>query len=50
MTGFHMALAKWRRAFEAGQNEYSAGFYRKANEIPTILMITIVLMVILKPI
>lgn len=49
MTAFHMALSKWRRGFEAGRNERGAAFYRKANEIPTILMIAIVFMVVLKP-
>ncbi|MBT4691578.1 MAG: TIGR00701 family protein, partial [Rhodospirillaceae bacterium] len=31
------------------QNVYSAGFYRKINEIPTVLMIIIVIMVIVRP-
>jgi len=49
MTGFHMALAKWRRRFAADANTRPNRFYRIANEFPTILMAGIVLLVILKP-
>lgn len=49
LTIFHMKLAAWRRAFAEGKCEKSEGFFRKANEIPTILMITIVIMVVVKP-
>jgi protoporphyrinogen IX oxidase len=49
MAGFHGALAVWRQDFAAGQNKRSARFYRIANEIPTILMIGIVVLVVLKP-
>ena len=49
MTGFHMFLARWRRQFANGQNQKSSRFYRRANEVPTLLMVVIVLLVILKP-
>ena len=49
LTFFHMKLAAWRKAFVAGNNEKSESFFRKANEIPTVLMIAIVFMVVLKP-
>lgn len=49
MTGSHMAMAKWRKAFEADKNTNSEKFYRVANEVPTILMIVIVFLVIVKP-
>ncbi|MDA7946408.1 MAG: protoporphyrinogen oxidase HemJ [Hyphomicrobiaceae bacterium] len=49
LSGFHMALAKWRKEFEADQNTRSARFYRFMNEVPTLLMIAIVLLVIMKP-
>jgi putative membrane protein len=49
MTGSHMAMAKWRKAFEADKNTNSEKFYRVANEIPTVLMIVIVILVIVKP-
>lgn len=49
MTAFHGLLARWRRHFAADQNRHSAKFYRQMNEIPTLLMIVIVIMVIVKP-
>lgn len=49
MTGFHGFLARWRREFAADSNTRPARFYRIANEIPTVLLIVIVIMVIVKP-
>lgn len=46
----HMLLAKWRRAFADGSNTRPATFYRMINEIPTALMVVIVIMVIVKPV
>lgn len=45
----HAAFARWRRAFEQDRNIHSAKFYRVMNEVPTVLMIVIVLMVVIKP-
>ncbi|GIX12275.1 MAG: UPF0093 membrane protein [Paracoccaceae bacterium] len=49
MTWFHLALAGWLRAFAADRNRHSSRFYRMVNELPTLLMIGIVIMVIVKP-
>ncbi|RKQ68630.1 protoporphyrinogen oxidase HemJ [Oceanibaculum indicum] len=49
MGAYHMFLSRWRRDFEADRNQRSAKFYRFANEVPTVLMIVIVIMVIVKP-
>ncbi len=49
MTVFHMRLAAWRRDFAADVNMRSPKFYRLANELPTLLMIAIVVLVIVKP-
>lgn len=49
MTAFHMMLGKWRKDFEADRNEKTERFYRLVNEVPTVLMIIIVIMVIVKP-
>ena len=43
------ALAGWRKDFEADANVKPARFYRFANEVPTLLMVVIVLLVILRP-
>lgn len=37
------------RDFSLGRNHYSQKFYRIINEVPTVLMIGIVILVILKP-
>jgi putative membrane protein len=49
MSGFHGALSKWRREFLNDRNQKTARFYRFANEVPTVLMIVIVIMVIVQP-
>lgn len=49
MTVAHHAMALWRKDFEADRNERSARFYRLANEVPTVLMIGIVILVIVQP-
>lgn len=49
MSGFHMWLAGRRRDFAAGRNRISERGYRLANEIPTLLMIGIVILVVVKP-
>ncbi len=49
MIIFHFALAKYRIAFLEDRNEKSEKFYRMINEVPTLLMIVLVIMVIVKP-
>lgn len=49
MTGAHMAMARWRRGFAADANTRTERFYRLANEIPTVLMVVIVVLAIVKP-
>lgn len=49
MTGAHMAMAKWRREFAEDRNGRPQKFYRIVNEVPTLLMIAIVVLVIFKP-
>jgi protoporphyrinogen IX oxidase len=49
MTGFHGILGRWRRAFAEDRNVHPVKFYRLVNEVPTVLMIVIVIMVIVKP-
>ena len=45
----HVALARWVRDFAADRNRHGQKFYRVINEVPTVLMIGIVLLVVLKP-
>ncbi|MDD2878039.1 MAG: protoporphyrinogen oxidase HemJ [Acidiphilium sp.] len=49
MSGFHGALSKWRKNFLNDRNMKSERFYRIANEVPTVLMVVIVIMVFVKP-
>jgi putative membrane protein len=49
LTGFQGAMGKWRRDFLEDRNRRPQRFYRIANEVPTVLMVVIVIMVIVKP-
>lgn len=49
MTVAHHAFALWRKDFLADRNARSARFYRFANEVPTVLMVGIVILVIVQP-
>jgi putative membrane protein len=49
LTLFHVKLARWRLDFAAGRFLRSSRFYRLVNEVPTLIMIAIVLLVVLKP-
>lgn len=49
LTLFHYMLARWRRDFAARKFSHSARFYRIMNELPTLVMIAIVLLVVVKP-
>ena len=49
LTAFHMWLAARRRDFAEGRNALTGRAYRFMNEVPTLLLILIVVMVIVKP-
>ena len=49
MTAMHGLFSVWRKAFEADRNRYSARTFRLANEVPTLLMVAIVVLVVVKP-
>ncbi|NNU79094.1 protoporphyrinogen oxidase HemJ [Halovulum dunhuangense] len=49
MTVFHMWCARHRRLFAEGGATLSGRRYRIMNEVPTLLMIVIVIMVVVKP-
>lgn len=49
MTWFHIWLAKRRKSFIAGDNQMTGRQYRMMNEVPTLLMIVIVVSVIVRP-
>ena len=45
----HLLMGRWRADFAADRNRRSQRFFRIANELPTVLMIAIVLLVVVKP-
>ena len=45
----HGLFARWRREFAADRNRHSARFYRRMNEVPTLLLIAIVALAVVKP-
>ena len=49
LSALHGLFARWVRDFAADRNRHSQRFYRIVNEIPTVLMILIVLLAVLKP-
>jgi len=49
LSGLHGFLVCWGRDFAADRNRHSQRFYRIINEIPTILMIGMVILVVVKP-
>jgi putative membrane protein len=49
LTVFHMYLGRYLKAFEADNNEKTQNFFRVVNEVPTLLLIGIVIMVVVQP-
>lgn len=49
MTGAHGWMAKRRKEFVVGANTRSGRSYRLFNEVPTVLMVVIVIAVIVRP-
>jgi len=49
MSALHGFLARYVKDFAADRNQRSQRFYRIINEVPTALMIGIVILVIVKP-
>jgi protoporphyrinogen IX oxidase len=46
---YHYSLALWRQAFAKDRNRHSSRFFRIVNELPTIALISIVILVVVKP-
>ena len=49
MTAVHGLFSRWRKDFEFDKNTRPARVYRIANEVPTLLLIGIVILVVVKP-
>jgi putative membrane protein len=49
LSAVHGFLVRWTRDFAGDRNQHSARFYRILNEVPTVLMIGIVILAVVKP-
>ena len=49
LSALHGFFARWTRDFAADRNRHSQKFYRIVNEVPTAIMIAMVILAVLKP-
>lgn len=49
LSGFHGRLARHVRAFALDENKHSSRYFRIINEVPTLAMVAIVILVVMKP-
>jgi putative membrane protein len=49
LSAMHGFFVRWVKDFAADKNQHSQRFFRIVNEIPTLLMIGIVILVVVKP-
>ncbi|MGH6961040.1 MAG: protoporphyrinogen oxidase HemJ [Dongiaceae bacterium] len=49
LTIYHHALARWRKGFATDANKRPPRFYRLMNEVPTAILVAIVILVVVKP-
>ncbi len=49
LSGYHGWLKTRLRAFAQGRNAHSARFYRAMNEVPTLVLLAVLILVIVKP-
>jgi len=49
MAGFHGMMARWRKQFDRDANTHSSKYFRIVNEVPTVIMLIIVFLAVMKP-
>jgi protoporphyrinogen IX oxidase len=49
LSALHGMMVRWVRDFAHDRNRHSQRFYRIINEVPTVFMIAIVILVVVKP-
>ena len=49
LTAMHFVMVGWRKAFAQDRNRHSEKFFRMMNEVPTLALMVIVVMVIVRP-
>ena len=50
LLGVHLMMLRWRREFAEDRNTRPQRFYRIVNEVPTLLMIGIVILIVVRPV
>lgn len=49
LIAFHLCLVRWQRQFAANRRPHGARYFRLMNELPTMALIAIVILVAVKP-
>tara|TARA_B100000123_G_scaffold70792_1_gene50490 strand:+ start:428 stop:844 length:417 start_codon:yes stop_codon:yes gene_type:complete len=49
LSAFHMYLGKIRKSLESNFRDYTSKYLRVINEVPTVLLILIVILVVVRP-
>ncbi|MGH8278214.1 MAG: protoporphyrinogen oxidase HemJ [Gammaproteobacteria bacterium] len=49
LIAYHIYCGRLLASFRAGNNRHSAGFYRAFNEVPSLLLVAIVILAVVKP-
>lgn len=49
MSGIHGVFSKWCKVFAADENTKTAKFYKVWNEVPTLIMVIVVILAVAKP-
>ncbi len=49
LLALHVMMGGWRRAFARDRNRKTENFFRLMNEAPTLLMVAIVILAVVKP-
>lgn len=49
LFAFHGLLASYRKRFVNGSNTHTDRYYRVLNEVPTVIMVAIVILAVVKP-
>lgn len=49
LSAVHGMFSRWRKAFERDENVKSSKFFRIWNEVPTVIMILVVILAVVEP-
>ena len=49
LWAYHLSLGYMNRRFQKGKNKFSEKFFRMYNEVPTLILISVVILVVVKP-